>query len=336
MAELLSDLERVRAERRKAKQTRNKYTGVSSDSLGYGGGSSGRYGGFGNESAYPGASYGSGEGGRGSGFHDEDSRNAAYDEYDEDVTVPSVRSKTSTKAEPAKPKEPEVDLFSFGDDEPAVAATPSAAAAPKRASGGLDDDWGTFASGNGADAGDADDFDDFQSAPSAAPAVPTVKYNASAPLTATSSIPALKPATSSNGGANLFDMLGGSTPAAAPKPTPTMPMMGSGLGGFTSAPSNTTTSSFMSPSLTPQSKPSSTSTSKGSGAMDFSDLWSSAATGSTAKSNASTSTGKVSMNALAAQKSSSAIWGSTTQQQQTTFGQPKPANAPSNNDDLLL
>ncbi|RIB12974.1 hypothetical protein C2G38_2019473 [Gigaspora rosea] len=51
LAELLSDVEKIRQERRKAKANRTKYTGVSSDAIGYGGSSS-RYGGFGNESFY--------------------------------------------------------------------------------------------------------------------------------------------------------------------------------------------------------------------------------------------------------------------------------------------
>ncbi|CAG8670368.1 16977_t:CDS:2, partial [Dentiscutata heterogama] len=51
LAELLSDVEKIRQERRKAKANRTKYTGVSSDAIGYGGSSS-RYGGFGNDSFY--------------------------------------------------------------------------------------------------------------------------------------------------------------------------------------------------------------------------------------------------------------------------------------------
>ena len=53
LVELLSDVEKIRAERRKAKANKNKYVGVGND--GFGGGMSfdsggGRYGGFGNDS----------------------------------------------------------------------------------------------------------------------------------------------------------------------------------------------------------------------------------------------------------------------------------------------
>lgn len=56
LAELLSDLDKVRQERRKAKANRNKYTGVGNDGSGGGGGpsfqsaSGSRYGGFGSDS----------------------------------------------------------------------------------------------------------------------------------------------------------------------------------------------------------------------------------------------------------------------------------------------
>jgi len=50
----LSDLDRVRQERRKAKQNRNKYTGVGNDGMGGGASfqtsSGSRYGGFGSDS----------------------------------------------------------------------------------------------------------------------------------------------------------------------------------------------------------------------------------------------------------------------------------------------
>lgn len=49
IVELLGDLDRVRAERRKAKGNRNKYIGTGNDTSSYME-SGGRYGGFGNES----------------------------------------------------------------------------------------------------------------------------------------------------------------------------------------------------------------------------------------------------------------------------------------------
>lgn len=66
LSELLQDLDRVRQERKKAKQNKNKYTGVSSDGYGGGGSFSGnaspsfnsasgsRYGGFGSDSLHGG------------------------------------------------------------------------------------------------------------------------------------------------------------------------------------------------------------------------------------------------------------------------------------------
>lgn len=59
LAELLSDLDRVRQERKKAKSNKNKYGGVGNDGMSSGGGGGGmsfttasgsRYGGFGSDS----------------------------------------------------------------------------------------------------------------------------------------------------------------------------------------------------------------------------------------------------------------------------------------------
>lgn len=61
IAELLSDVEKIRAERRKAKTNRNKYTGTGNDGLSFSSGG-GRYGGFGSESL------GYGGGGSGGGY----------------------------------------------------------------------------------------------------------------------------------------------------------------------------------------------------------------------------------------------------------------------------
>jgi epsin len=64
--ELLSDVEKIRSERRKAKTNRTKYIGVGNDGMGFGGTSNfesggGRYGGFAGDlnSSYNG-SYGNG------------------------------------------------------------------------------------------------------------------------------------------------------------------------------------------------------------------------------------------------------------------------------------
>ena len=61
LAELLSDSEKIRAERKKAKQTKSKYTGAGSDEAGFGG-TGKKYGGFGNDDlsygSYSGQVYG--------------------------------------------------------------------------------------------------------------------------------------------------------------------------------------------------------------------------------------------------------------------------------------
>ena len=54
LAELLSDVDKIRAERRKAKANKSKYTGTGNDGMSFGSSGS-RYGGFGSESAGYGA-----------------------------------------------------------------------------------------------------------------------------------------------------------------------------------------------------------------------------------------------------------------------------------------
>lgn len=202
LAELLGDVDRIRQERKKARQTRNKYSGVEGGAgLGMSsGGSSGQYGGFGSESAGYTGSYGGttrGVYGDGGGFggesheeYDEGGRRGGaerfdeYDEYDDggaqapagkrkgDAT--SKRTAPPKKAEPPKPKEPEVDLFDFGD-EPAPAPSNGKASSsatilsPPSSAAPVDDD---------------DDFDDFQSAtpataaaPPALPSIPQPNYS---------------------------------------------------------------------------------------------------------------------------------------------------------------
>lgn len=182
LTDLLSDVDRIRAERKKARATRNKYQGVEGGAgLGVGGssGGSGRYGGFGSETGGYGANYGGssravyGDGGGFGGENHNDEyeeggrtggseRFEEYDEGDDGVAhatpgrrraeaTPTTR-RTPKKAEPPKPKEPEVDLFDFGD-EPLNGASSftnsSAVLAPPLSTVAAADD---------------DDFDDFQSA----------------------------------------------------------------------------------------------------------------------------------------------------------------------------
>lgn len=108
LLDLLGDLDRVRAERRKAKANRNKYTGTGNDSLSFSAGGS-RYGGFGSDSLGGGSGYsggddgkfprcaeeieghltflaeyysGSGSGGGGGSSFRDDARRGGFDEYD--------------------------------------------------------------------------------------------------------------------------------------------------------------------------------------------------------------------------------------------------------------
>lgn len=61
LVELLSDVEKIRTERRKAKTNKSKYTGIGNDSMSYTSGSS-RYGGFGSDSVGSGSGSYSGSG----------------------------------------------------------------------------------------------------------------------------------------------------------------------------------------------------------------------------------------------------------------------------------
>lgn len=62
LVELLSDVEKIRTERRKAKTNKHKYTGVGNDPMSFSSGGS-RYGGFGSDSlGYSGGTYSGGGG----------------------------------------------------------------------------------------------------------------------------------------------------------------------------------------------------------------------------------------------------------------------------------
>lgn len=230
LVELLSDVEKIRSERKKARTTRNKYGGYEGGAGGSGS-TGGRYGGFGSESAGAGGSsgygaYSGGVYGDGGGFGGEEievgttqARRERFEEYDEynegDAPATSSRRKetpTSPKvkqtkaaaaaAPPPKAKQPEVDLFSFDDPEPAASSSAAIPLAAPAASSNL--------------AADDDDFDDFQSAPSA-PAAATNTFAMPAPTAA----PIQPQAQASNG------MFGGMiSPPAANRPAQGFPSMG--------------------------------------------------------------------------------------------------------------
>ncbi|KAL7269909.1 Epsin-3, clathrin recruitment and traffic between the Golgi and endosome [Rhizina undulata] len=222
LAELLSDVDRIRAERKKARATKNKYGGVEGghSTVGYGVGSGGsegrRFGGFGSESlefgGYSGGVYGDGGGFGGSsrpgGFHDESSsqRFEEYDEYDEGVgAAPSKRSSNTASAsgrrsqpvvvkqQPSK-KEQDVDLFSFGDDEPPNSTAAAMGNSNTKQKARALDDFGALQSGGAED----DDFGEFQSeSGSAAPSTATQPNSKASILATFSSLPG-QTATASN------------------------------------------------------------------------------------------------------------------------------------------
>lgn len=213
LTDLLSDVEKIRSERKKARANKKKYAGVEGGA-GLGGAMSGsssssRYGGFGSESAgFGGATRhvygdGGGFGGEQEGYDEGPvarsssrgkDRFEEYDEYDEAPVAAASRRKpdagratpstraSAKKPEPVKPKEPEIDLFDFGDEPLTTTAPVSNAKAP--ASSGPDE-FGTLQSGGA----DDDDFDDFQSAApataSSGPTIPKPNYSSIPPTAST-------------------------------------------------------------------------------------------------------------------------------------------------------
>ncbi|KAL2157970.1 hypothetical protein VTH06DRAFT_4779 [Thermothelomyces fergusii] len=172
LAKLLSDVDLIRAERKKARANKGKFTSIQGGS---GFGSSSRYGGFGSDSSYRGGSSstyggyaggvygdGGGFGGQSDEYHTSQSRADKFEEYDEfdEAERPAASTSRVTRdtteragvkrtTDQPKKKEPEVDLVSF--DEPAPPAEP----APAKSSALASLDTG---------AADDDEFDDFQSA----------------------------------------------------------------------------------------------------------------------------------------------------------------------------
>lgn len=170
IVELLSDLDKVRQERRKAKANRNKYIGTGNDSMSFSS-SGGRYGGFGNDSLDNGGSSGYGgssgahtgvvfpkevfdivaTGGYSGGFRDS-SRKQEFEEYDAGEWEDAPRRSTTTsqpargsgssratttttqpavKPEPKAPKPPKVqNLLDFDDDWGPSTSAPAPAPAP--------------------------------------------------------------------------------------------------------------------------------------------------------------------------------------------------------------
>lgn len=339
LAELLGDVDRIRAERKKARANRNKFGGVEGG-MGMGGFSSGggsRYGGFGSEEAsyggYNGGVYGDGGGfgGQDHGFSDTQARRDRFEEYDEydeaDAAPPPRRTQASssashvrreTKKEEPKPKAPEPvpDLLAF-DDAPA----PTSNALGKQPVAPVsNDDFD-------------DDFDDFQSAAPAPAAAPAAKPAAAvfiAPPASTSTItsstqfaqPQPQSAAQNN---NFSDLLGTvspppatnqfSPPAAAPASSQSSISQPYRPSGYQAATPNYFTSVKIDSNTSAASTPSAMSpgiggnkigggASKKAGGDAFASLLAGAA-----PKKAATPTQKVTMADMAKQKTSQGLWG---------------------------
>ncbi|KAI4169057.1 MAG: hypothetical protein LQ343_005990 [Gyalolechia ehrenbergii] len=243
LTELLSDVDRIRAERKKARSNRNKFGGVEGGAMSGGLSSGSRYGGFGSDSAgyggYSGGVYGDGGGfgGNTSEFQDSSSRRdkfEEYDEYDEGGTASPARRKTETASssvrretqKPAPPKktEPEVDILSFDVDDipPKTPPKDFASNGKKSALSPMDDGFASLQAGG---ANEEDDFDDFQSAtPSnqttSKPSNPGLSYhpNSTTSIASPNPLAAPKPVSGSQG-ANLNDLVGFNSISPAPSTT---------------------------------------------------------------------------------------------------------------------
>ncbi|KAG0277874.1 Epsin-3, clathrin recruitment and traffic between the Golgi and endosome [Linnemannia exigua] len=222
-AEMLSSVDRIKEERKKAKANRNKFVG--SEGGGFAGTGS-KYGGFGSDSYYEGGSGGGGYGGstgsggsRGSSRYDDrsSSRSNRYDDEDRDPSnSPPVR-RTTRKTETSKPVakvEPvkEVNLFDF-DEPTSVSSAPvnqnAFGGSATKSAAALDDGWGSLQSAT-------DDFDDFQSAPPV-----ETKNQASVPSfpaynpTMASVLPPVRTNSSASNNNNGFGAFGGSSGGSA-------------------------------------------------------------------------------------------------------------------------
>jgi epsin len=220
LVELLSDVEKIRGERRKAKTNKNKYTGVGNDgfsgTMSFEGRGGSRYGGFGSEGL------GGGGGGGGSssyensspyrndyggssnradsgGWSNGGSSRRQFEEYnagdDEETSTPvrsnSVRSPARKAtapppaAAPAPAPQPVVDLLGGFDDDTfgAPAPVPAPVAVNKALPAVATTTTATSIPGF-----DDDDFADFQAAPVAA-APPRANANLMSLLSATPAQP---------------------------------------------------------------------------------------------------------------------------------------------------
>ncbi|KAJ6187329.1 hypothetical protein N7519_002237 [Penicillium mononematosum] len=348
LVKLLGDVDQIRAERKKAKNNRNKFSGFEGG-MGVGSGlsssGSGRYGGFGSDSmgygGYSGGVYGDGggfggESGGQAGIDFQDTgrrpnRFEEYDEYDEaDAPArprePAARAKTQAK-KPEPAPAPVEDLFDFGDDEP-VTTTASTSTGKQPAGSALNILDPSPA--------DDDDFDDFQSAtPATQPqssnqfAIPPPASTAS--TSSNTQFVAPQPISGSQG-ANLNGLVGFKsatpTPSSSGIPTPlsqAAPIQQQKPSGYQAAtpnyftsvsvPQNAGSSHAATPSMSSMASPSSTASKPASAAAKkssgdaFGSLWSTAsASAGIQKTNTGTNKGP-NLASMAKEKASAGIWG---------------------------
>ncbi|OJD13005.1 hypothetical protein AJ78_06478 [Emergomyces pasteurianus Ep9510] len=237
LAKLLSDVDAIRTERKKARANRNKFGGIEGGMglSSFGGGS--RYGGFGSEDAsyggYSGGVYGDGGGfgGNTGDYEDTGRRSNRFEEYDEgddpsanpsSLRRPNATSTTSARREVKKPepaKEPEA-LFSYNSEEPTSGPSIAKPSNPlfsvsENLAGGAQKNK-IIAQNNA----DDDDFDDFQSAPSSTQAAPPQSQfsSISHPALSASTTPsvtqyAAPTPVSATQGANLDGLVGFTSPS---------------------------------------------------------------------------------------------------------------------------
>ncbi|CAG8249458.1 unnamed protein product [Penicillium nalgiovense] len=343
LVKLLGDVDQIRAERKKAKNNRNKFSGFEGG-MGVGSGlsssGSGRYGGFGSDSmgygGYSGGVYGGGFGGESGGqagidFQDTGSRPNRFEEYDEydeaDAPArprePAARAKSQAK-KPEPAPAPVEDLFDFGDDEP-VTTTASTSTGKQPAGSALNILDPSPA--------DDDDFDDFQSATPATQPTQSSNQFAIPPPASTASTSsntqfvAPQPISGSQG-ANLNGLVGFKsatpTPSSSGIPTPlsqAAPIQQQKPAGYQAAtpnyftsvsvPQNSGSSHAATPSMSSMASPSSpaSATAKKTSGDAFGSLWSTAsASAGIQKSNTGTNKGP-NLASMAKEKASAGIWG---------------------------
>lgn len=388
LAELLGDVERIRAERKKARANRNKFGGVEGGAMSGGMSSGSRYGGFGSEDA---GGYGSsssgvygdggGYGGNTSDFQDSSSKRdrfEEYDEYDEGATASPARRKMGTtatepvrvkKAEPPKPKEPEIDILAFDDEIPPETPPKEFSSNGKKPSNALEND--------------DEDFDDFQSASptnaaTSKPSIPGFPPPISTNTVPTAQFAAPKPVAPVQGN-NLNDLFSSISPAPSAAsgmvspPAPNYNITSPQASAFTSPPplmqqnqpqpprpsgyqaatpnyftSVQAPTSAPQPSSTPSTRPAMPSTnsfsnpaakpSTSGGGDAFASLWSTTSAGAGIKKAPTPGIGGPKLAEMQREKAAAGIWGAPAASTTAASTQPMQSNGQKSGgafDDLL-